>query len=450
MPVQTLTIAKNTFIESIRQPIFFVLVMLCGILQFFTTWGTGFAMGYTESGEVSGDDKLQFDVGLSTVLVCGMLLAALTATAVISREIENKTVLTVVSKPIGRPTLILGKYLGVAASLLIAIVPMVMFLLMGIRHGVMSTAADDPDQPVLLFSFLAIGIAVGVAVWCNFFYGWYFSQTCILILAPGMFIAYVVVLCISKKWHWQFIGVDMKPQIYFACIGMSMAILVLAAIATAVSTRLGQVMTTAVCVGIFLFGLLSNYLIGRHVFTNRIAAMIQNVGSESIKPGWDEPGSTYHIKIQSVFKIPVHVGDAFYYSSSPSGVPMEVPDYPAFTGDVDKADEAYGPNTPAALVITQVDSQNLTVKRVGSGPFQAERPPAPNDYVFIAPTKVSIPALVVWGIVPNLHYFWLVDAVSQNQLIPFTHLFLILFYSLAQIGVFLSLGVILFQRRDVG
>lgn len=450
MSSQTLTIAKNTFIESIRQPIFFVLVMLCGILQFFTTWGTGFAMGYTESGELSGDDKLQFDVGLSTVLVCGMLLAALTATAVISREIENKTVLTVVSKPVGRPTVILGKYLGVAGSLMIAMIPMIMFLLMGLRHGVMSTAADEPDQPVLLFSFLAIGAAIGVATWCNYFYGWYFSQTCMIILAPGMVLAYAAVLCISKKWGWQHPGLDMKPQVYFACIGMSMAILVIAAVATAASTRLGQVMTTAVCIGIFLFGLLSNYLVGRHVFGNRLAAIAQEINADSMKGGWDEPGATYRIKIQSVFKIPVHVGDPFYYGTSPSGFPMLISDYPAFHGDLSKADDTLGPNTPPALVITAVDNHSLTVKRVGTGTLSYERPPAPFDYLFIAPTRISIPAMTLWSIVPNMHYFWLVDAVSQNQLIPIPHLFLILFYSAAQIGVFLSLGVILFQRRDVG
>ena len=36
------------------------------------------------------------DIGLATIFVCGMLLAAFIATAVISREIERKTVLTVV------------------------------------------------------------------------------------------------------------------------------------------------------------------------------------------------------------------------------------------------------------------------------------------------------------------------------------------------------------------
>src|SRR5690242_17231027 len=114
---KTTTIARNTFVEAVRQPIFFVMIVICGVLQLFNTWSTGFSMGYSDSAEVSGDNKLLLDIGLATVLVCGMLLAAFVATAVVSREIENKTVLTVVSKPIGRPTVVLGKYLGVAASI---------------------------------------------------------------------------------------------------------------------------------------------------------------------------------------------------------------------------------------------------------------------------------------------------------------------------------------------
>src|SRR5207253_683635 len=117
--------------------------------------------------------------------------------AVVSREIENKTVLTVVSKPVTRPALILGKYVGVAGAIMLALVPMLLFLLMGIRHGVMSTAADDPDQPVILFSALAIGGALLVAVWCNYFYGSNFSQTFLVILAPAMVVAYAAVLLVG-------------------------------------------------------------------------------------------------------------------------------------------------------------------------------------------------------------------------------------------------------------
>ena len=86
-------------------------------------------MGYSDSSEVSSDNKLLLDIGLATVFVCGMLLAAFVATAVISREIERKTVLTVVSKPVPRPVVVVGKYLGVAGAMLVAVLTMLLFLL---------------------------------------------------------------------------------------------------------------------------------------------------------------------------------------------------------------------------------------------------------------------------------------------------------------------------------
>lgn len=49
MILQTSTIARNTFVESVRQPIFFIVLILAGMLQVFTTWSTAYSMGYTTS-----------------------------------------------------------------------------------------------------------------------------------------------------------------------------------------------------------------------------------------------------------------------------------------------------------------------------------------------------------------------------------------------------------------
>src|SRR6185295_19746401 len=148
-------------------------------------------------------------------------------------------VLTLVSKPVSRVTLILGKYLGVSGAILLGTLTMILFLLMGIRHGVMSTAADDLDQPVLVFSLGFLALAMGIAAWCNFFYGWNFPQTASVLLLPFMFIGYVLILVFDKSWRVQGLAVDFKPQVTLACACLVLAILVLSAIATAASTRLG-------------------------------------------------------------------------------------------------------------------------------------------------------------------------------------------------------------------
>lgn len=450
MLLQILTIARNTFVESIRQPILFVLVVVCGVLQLLNTWSVGFAMGYTESGEVSGDNKLLLDVGLATVLVCGVLLAAFIATAVISHEIENKTVLTVVSKPIARPAVVVGKYVGVAGAIVLAVVPMLLFLLMGIRHGVMSTAGDDLDQPVIAFTALAVFTALGVAVWCNYFYGWYFTQTFIVILAPAMVVAYFLVLLINKKWEVQDLHTDFKPQITFACTALVMALLVLSAVATAVSTRLGQVMTIVVCAGVFLFGLLSNYFIGRHVFDNEPIGIISNVTPDDpTEPGWNRPGDGYSINLKTPPSELLRAGDSFFYSTNPNGFPMLTQSWPPFKGDPSQGPDLLGAPHPA-LVIVSADGTSMRVRKAGQDPLRYERPPEVGDYAFIRPTRTNAAALVLWGVVPNMQYFWLLDAVSQNQKIPPEHMLKLAGYTLAQIAAFLSLGVVLFQQRDVG
>jgi ABC-2 type transport system permease protein len=448
--LQISTIARNTFIESIRQPIFFVLVMLCGVLQVFNVWGTGFAMGTTASGEVAGDNALLLDIGLATVMVCGMLLAAFIATAVVSREIENKTVLTVVSKPVARPSVVVGKYAGVAAAILLAVTIMLIFLMLGIRHGVLSTAADDPDQPVIIFALTAVALSIAIAVWCNFFYGWYFSQTCMLMMLPLVILAYFLVLLVSKRWGWQPLSTDFKPQITYAAIALSMGLMVLTAVATAVSTRLGQVMTVMLCTGVMVFGLLSNHFIGRHAFINRSIATINHVTPDDrVEPGWIRPGAGYTVELENYPKFPIRPGDPFYYSTSPNGFPMAVANFEPFTGNPASDRDILAWPT-AGLVVVSVDGRQLHTRKFGERTIRHDRPPQAGDFVFNQPMQVRPAALALWAVVPNMHYFWLVDAVTQNQPIPFRHLLLIAGYSMSQIVVFLGLGVILFQKRDVG
>ena len=448
MPVQLSTIARNTFIEAIRQPIFFVIVALCGLFQLFNTWTAGFSLGYSDSAEVSGDNKMLLDIGLATVFVCGVILAAFIATAVVSREIENKTVLTVVSKPVARPTVILGKYLGVAGAMILAVIPMLLFLMMGLRHGVMSTAADTLDGPVWIFTTVAILLSFGVAVWCNFFYGWYFTQTAMVLIAPAMVLAYIFVLLVGKKWEWQPITTDFKGQITFACIGLTLALLVLTAVATAISTRLGQVMTIVLCGGVFLFGLLSNYLIGRHAFENTRVGMIREATPMNFEEeNWAEPGDGYIVKLITIPTAQITPGTNFYYSTSATGFPLTPPRSDRFAGSLDTSMNA--PDL-RGLVVTAVDGPNLTVRRFGQRDLAIPKGPQAGDSVFIRETSVRPIALALWSVIPNMHYFWMVDAVSQNQPIPPRHLILVAGYALAQITAFLALGVVLFQKRDVG
>ncbi len=445
------TIARTTFIESVRQPIYFILIALSGAFHFFNTASVGYALEYSSSGELSNDNKLLLDIGLANVLFCGTLLAGFIATAAISREIENRTLLTIVSKPVPRVSVVLGKYLGTCAAVMIATVIMLVFLQMSIRHGALSTAADDPDQPVILLSLAAIGIACAVAVWGNYFYGWHFVQVSTLLVCPLILVAWVLVLVLSKKWDWQPIGRDFKPQVITASACLLLALAVLTAAAVAASTRLGQVMTIMVCFGVFVAGLLSNHLIGRHAFANTLVGQVQSAEPERESArGLDKSGDIVFVRLRTAPAAAIAVGDTFHYGPLPNGLTLAAGPYPKWNGNPADDRTFFARATSAALVVLGVEGTKITVRNLGFEPAPLNRAPRAEDFVFVSPTRTNWTAVAAWGVVPNMQFFWLSDAVTQNRPVPAGHLALVAGYAGTQVVFLLSLAVLLFQKRDVG
>lgn len=256
-------VARNALLESIRQPVFVVLLGT-GILALVLNVNLA-AFAFED------DNKLLIDLGLSTLFLIGILLAAFNATGVLSREIENKTVLTVVSKPVARATLVVGKYLGVSAAIALGFWSLVAVFLLAVRHRVQAGVRmeDTFDLPVLLFGLLFGGLALLVSGLANYLYRKPFPSLFAVSLAVAMSLALGVVACISRDWEFQNPLVEWNGQLMMAIALVFQAVLVLAAVAIAASTRLGQVMTLAVCLGAFLVGLVSEYFLGTLVASSR-------------------------------------------------------------------------------------------------------------------------------------------------------------------------------------
>src|SRR3954470_8141201 len=112
---RTLVILRHTFIEAVVQPIYPLLLalgsavmLIFGLLPFFT---------------LSEDTVMFKSVCLDLVLLL-VLVATLFATSKsIYEEIEDRTMLTLMSKPIAKWEVLLGKYLGIllAAGMAIGI-----------------------------------------------------------------------------------------------------------------------------------------------------------------------------------------------------------------------------------------------------------------------------------------------------------------------------------------
>ena len=108
--MKSLTIALATAKEAIRQPAFFVMAFFAGALLIVTIFVSYFTFGE--------DIKMYKDTGLTTISFFCMLLALLTASSTVADEIEGKTAITLLSKPINRRQFIVGKFLGIELGVL--------------------------------------------------------------------------------------------------------------------------------------------------------------------------------------------------------------------------------------------------------------------------------------------------------------------------------------------
>lgn len=254
-----LAIAGNTFVETIRQPIYGILMWVAfGLLVL----NPSIAAYSLESGS---DTKIMIDVGLSTMLLYGLLASVFCAVSVITREIESFTVLTVVSKPVSRPLFLAGKFLGVAAAMCVSFYVLSIVFLMTVRHGVMETNADKYDLPVWIFTTAALVISLLAAAFGNFTYGWHFSATLTSWAAPLLTLALIGVLFFDKEFKPQPPTTDFSDmQVIYALVGVFLAVLILTAFAVTFATRFSQAATLLLCAGVFWLGLLSDYYFGAH------------------------------------------------------------------------------------------------------------------------------------------------------------------------------------------
>jgi len=266
MLTKTYAILSTTFIETIRQPIYGVLLFVAIGMLVLNPSIAGFSL---EGG--GGDDKIMTDVALSTMLLYGLLASVFSATGVITREIESFTVLTVVSKPVSRPIFLIGKFLGVAVAMIVAYYVLSIAFLMTVRHGVMSTNADKFDLPVLWFGFGAIAISLVAASFGNYIYGWHFFSALLGWLVPLATVAFAAALFFDDGFavksplsDFGKLSLDQVLQIVYALVLVFLAVMILTAFAVALATRFSQVITLILCCGVFLLGLLSDYYFGLH------------------------------------------------------------------------------------------------------------------------------------------------------------------------------------------
>ncbi len=110
-------VTSSTMKEAIGQPVFIVAIV-AGIVLLMSF----IVIPYNTFGE---DVKMLKDSGLTLVKVLALLVVIWTASVTVSDEIEGRTALTVLSKPLTRRQFVLGKFIG------LALVALLIFMILG-------------------------------------------------------------------------------------------------------------------------------------------------------------------------------------------------------------------------------------------------------------------------------------------------------------------------------
>ncbi len=210
-------IATATAKEAISQPIY-ILLMVIGVAALVTY----IYIPYNTFGE---DIKMLMTSGMTTIKVLAIVVALWTASVSVSEEIEGRTALTVLSKPIGRRQFILGKFLGIVWPILLMFVILGIIFLLTVSYKVVYDARESAKEAP----------------------NWQLCYEAIVRIVPGLVLAF-----------------------YEAVI--------MAAISVAISTRLSMLPNLVICGSIYVLGHLGPLIVkssaGEIVFVKFIGRLI--------------------------------------------------------------------------------------------------------------------------------------------------------------------------------
>ena len=452
-------IAKNTFRESLREPIYLLLLLtalcLIGIFPVFTMF------------VFREQIKLVVDSAMATTMVIGWLMAVLSASHAISREIENGTALLLLSKPVKRPVFIVAKILGILAALT------TFWLLCALAAVISVRVAKDQfrlDNTAMGIYFGVLALSLLIAGVHNYVTRSSFPMAAVLtmlVLFPLMTLGIYYLPVAGQRVGFSMETVPALVLILYSVWAMG-------SLATALSTRFTLVSNLLLCTVIFLAGLMSDYLFGRHARQAWADSVPRGSG-----PVWMSTYTFVPTEVLDVgrWSLPERVDDGRVFTvwsatENPTPPPM-VGSKPAevwrdggewFRNLRDLTAPPlhmarYSTDSLSWQMLRLVDEPRLAQQKGKDRSFtehvfrrSADRPrtPAGGTYGLPYPAPGSRVASLCHACFPNWQLFWMADALAAKRPIPSSYVALGAAYAFLVVSFFVVLAVALFWQREVG
>jgi hypothetical protein len=352
------------------------------------------------------------------------------------------------------------------------------------RHGVLQTVRDKVHAPTVVFGLGAGALGLGAAVWCNYFYGKVFSSSVIAFTTPLLGLAYVFSLMFRHDFTPQSPAEGFHGQVWIAVAGLSVAILILAAIAVAASTRLSQVMTLVITIGLFLAGMLSDHVIGRPIrayeqaWAARAAARpdaeAQRFVDEQVDPqdlgawvaavrreeAWAREQATLN-EAQREVTLARRQGRESPREEVEGRIAAIWQQWHAestarWATTLDGLERAARQHEPSgADLVLRIDEPQIIHLQTGDAQVNLAR--SIRVYPPFVRAQASAGERIAYGclraayaVLPNFQVLLLSDSVTQLHVVPLGYLGRACAYGAICIVISLAAGTILFQRREVG
>jgi len=270
-------ISTNTFREAVRQPVFWAIIALTATLMCLSVVFVGFALG----------EEMRFvrDAGLTSITIAGLLMAIFLSSSVVADEIDKKTALSVLCKPVRRSQFILGKYFGILLAIFVgfAILTIVFFITVWwfeseIKYITLLRSLGKPLNPIWITTD-------------------FFTDTPL----EGKTVTFSIIGSLFWSDAGHFVG-SLFPQLAKGVVLSLCEVAVLAAAALAVSTRLSMILNVCLTFSLFVLGHQAGYIV--HLLVGRESGTVARISSMAV-PNFELLNYASDIAFDKI--VPIHL-----------------------------------------------------------------------------------------------------------------------------------------------
>jgi ABC-type transport system involved in multi-copper enzyme maturation permease subunit len=155
--------------------------------------GSSYLLAQLTAGQ---DVKIIKDLGLAATSVFGLFIAVFIGIGLVSKEVERRSIYSLLSKPISRPQLIAGKYAGLVLTLAVnvGVMTLAMYLVLGyltwIESAEFKASWEAPGtDPALLKAMLLIFVELMLVTAIALFFSTFSSPILSAAMTFGLYVA---------------------------------------------------------------------------------------------------------------------------------------------------------------------------------------------------------------------------------------------------------------------